>query len=115
TCFSQSPPPKTGAIPIFARRDYRYHLKIDKVLLGDDSTSEGFTARFQVYKFDSQTEWPNPGIRTISLKRADPPEGSGYPRYFTGNMLDEETGDEVGTVSMGWVSAKLRSAFIIVD
>jgi hypothetical protein len=115
------PDPDKG-IPVFPRRDYRYYLEVITILEGVPSP-EHFTARFKVHAFEQDTSWPNPGARTLSVAKAKPPAGQTYPIpdgstgpiYFAGNVIDEGSGQKVGTVTLGWVSPFLRSATVVID
>jgi len=115
-------PDPTQGIPIFPRRDYRYYLKVIKILEGVPA-ADNVTVRFQVYAFDRDSSWPNPGARTICTVRTMPPsshkypvpKGSTQPIYLTANVLDEDSGEIVGTLTMGWVSPNLRRATVVTD
>lgn len=101
-------------IPIFARSDYRYYLEVTQILEVSDHgpNQQGFTARFKVHQYDRNTNWPNPGTRTILMKRTD--KDSERPSFF-GKLMNEESGQVVGTIKMQWVSRYLRRGHILVD
>src|SRR6185295_7586948 len=67
---------------------------------------------------------PNPGTRSAALTRMDPPtDGAVYPAeptgkkpaYYAGNLIAEDSGQIVGTITMGWISNALRRATVEID
>jgi hypothetical protein len=120
--------PKLGdGIPIFPRTDYKYYLEVIKLLEASESSAEagamgagasklpndrGFTARFKVHEYDRKSRWPNPGTR-IALMKGDP--NSSHQPAFKGKVMDEDSGQVIGTLTMNHVSNFLRKAHILVD
>jgi hypothetical protein len=96
-------------IPIFARKFYRYYLQITKIL--EDVPKKNVSLSVSVYEFKQDTLWRNPGSRWVCLTKFTP---TGYKEYFEGNVLDQDSGQIVGTLTMCKVSERLRRATVVI-
>ncbi|MGE3109062.1 MAG: hypothetical protein AB7G11_11530 [Phycisphaerales bacterium] len=113
------PNPANG-IPIFPRGDYRYYLRVTRIL-EQYTTSNSFTLGFERWRFNGVVRpagtplWTNDGTFSASMEWKPAP--SGYPssgNYLEGDVKDS-SGNIVGQLTMGWVSAYLRKATIEID
>ncbi|HVK59385.1 MAG TPA: matrixin family metalloprotease [Candidatus Kapabacteria bacterium] len=120
-------PDLNDGIPIFPRTDYKYYLEVIKLLEATETSAKadamgasacklpndrGFTARFKVHEYDRKSRWPNPGTR-IALMKGD--NSSRRQPAFQGKVMDEDSGQVIGTLTMMHVSDYLRKAHILVD
>jgi hypothetical protein len=108
--------PNPGAgIPIFARKAYRYYVRVTKILQTITLTKH-FTLGFELHRFDQATQkWTNEGAFTALMGWKAAP--AGYPssaNYLSGDVKNS-SGSVVGTLTMGWVSSYLRRATIEID
>ena len=108
------PAPASG-IPILARNQYRYYLRVTEIL-ESITAADNFDLGFQMYRFNSATKtWTNEGDYTAQMFwRSAPP---GYPSsidYLEGDVTNA-TGTVVGRLTMGWVSESLRKATVEID
>ena len=110
------PNPSQG-IPVFARTDYRYYLKVTQVLepLG---FTKALTLGFQMWKFSGPSStpmWKNEGSFKAELSSLPAPPG--YPRdddYLSGPVKNAAN-TIVGHLSMGWISEYLRAITVEID
>jgi hypothetical protein len=100
---------KPENMPIFARKDYRYYLRATKII--ENVAEDTVSISISVYEFNHDTEWPNPGSRWVCLKRVSPPK---YRQFFEGQVLDQDSGQIVGRLTMCRVSRRLRSARVVI-
>jgi hypothetical protein len=98
-------------IPIFARNDYRYYLQITKILENVPLKGQVSIA-MSIYGFEQDVEWPNPGSRWVCLERVTP--RNHFREYFIGNVLDQGSGEIVGTLSACRISDVLRRATVAI-
>jgi hypothetical protein len=103
-------------IPIFPRKLYRYYLQVTKILehFPEDSIgiSDSISISISVYEFQKDTAWPNPGSRWVSLKRVN--ANNKYYEHFEGNVLNEDSGQIVGKLTMCKISNNLRRAKVVL-
>jgi hypothetical protein len=108
------PDPGSG-IPIFARENYRYYVRVTTIL-EDSTTADSFVLGFSLHRFEAATNgWVNEGAFTAETSWTTAP--SGYPSaddYVAGEVKDA-AGAVVGTMTAGWVSQYLRRALIEID
>lgn len=108
------PSPSAG-IPIFNRSAYRYYLQVTEIL-ESFTFSGGFTMRFERNSFNSDSnDWTNDGVYTVRMNFKAPP--AAYPSgavYLEGDVTDP-SGNDAGTLVMGWVSDYLRKATLEID
>jgi hypothetical protein len=115
-----SPDPTKG-IPILARNNYRYYLRITQVLEGI-TLGSSFTLGFEMWRFTKAGSawsaggtWSNEGAFTALMTWMTAP--SGYPS--TGNYLEGDVknaaGKITGRLKMGWISNYLRKATMEID
>ena len=109
------PSPSAG-IPIFARSDYRYYLRVTQIL-ERSTTSNSFTMNFERRSFNvSNNSWSNDGTYTALMTFKTAP--ANYPSgaiYVEGCSVTDPSGTDAGTISIGWVSKYLRKATLEVD
>jgi hypothetical protein len=111
--FFPAPNPSEG-IPILARAQYRYYLRVTQIVQRFAS-GNGFKLGFEMYRFTSPGTWTNEGAFTARMTWQAAP--SGYPSsndYLEGD-LQNSVGTVVGRLTMGWVSQYLRKATIEID
>jgi hypothetical protein len=122
-------------IPIFPRSHYRYYLEITKIIENsspnenvspdEDSSPNGngspkdqdrdqlsVSIAMSIHRFDKDVEWPNPGSRWVCLQKRQASEP--YRDYFVGNVLDQDSGEIVGTLSACRISDCLRRATVVI-
>jgi hypothetical protein len=108
------PNPAVG-IPIFSRKNYRYYVRVTKILEGSTIT-RGFTLGFELHRFDHSTKrWTKEGPFTAKMTWAAAPPG--YPAtsdYLIGDVT-RATGAVAGRITMGWISKYLRKATLEID
>lgn len=111
---SPEPNPAAG-IPIFPRAQYRYYLRVTKILEWY-TLANSFTLEFELHRFDHTTNaWTNTETCTARMTWTAAPQG--YPSssdYLTGEVKNS-SGAVVGGLTMGWVSQYLRRAVVEVD
>jgi hypothetical protein len=103
---------KEHEIPIFAREFYRYYLQVTKIM--ENVPDKSVSISISVYEFKKDTRWPNPGSRWVCLKKVTPPEDEKYKDYYEGNVLDEDSGQIAGKLTMCKISDCLRRATVVV-
>jgi hypothetical protein len=108
------PNPGDG-IPIFARANYSYYVRVTRILEGN-TTAKSFTLGFELHRFTAATNsFALEGAYTALMSWTTAP--SGYPAggdYLTGDVKNP-SGATVGSVTMGWVSDALRRAVVEID
>ena len=105
-------PEPTKQIPVFARADYRAYLQVKSVQENIPSKGQ-VTVRFDAHYFEPDARrWPQPGSRMIILTPSDP-TAKGIEQY-RGDVLDEDSGQKVGTLSLHRVSEHLRRARVLL-
>lgn len=108
------PTPGSG-IPILARNQYRYYLRVTEIL-ESITAADNFDLGFQMYRFNPATKtWTNEGDYTAQMFWTSAPPG--YPSsidYLEGDVTDA-AGKVVGRLTMGWVSESLRKATVEID
>jgi hypothetical protein len=107
------PNPAAG-IPIFARSQYRYYLRVTQVL-EYFTLSNKFTLGFQMYRFRTPNSWTNEGTFTAEMAWTTAPAGYPSPGDFLAGDVKNAAGSVVGRLTMGWVSSRLRRATIELD
>jgi hypothetical protein len=111
--FFPAPNPSEG-IPILARAQYRYYLRVTQIVQRFAS-GNGFKLGFEMYRFTAPGTWTNEGAFTARMTWQAAP--SGYPssdEYLEGD-LQNSVGTIVGRLTMGFVSQYLRKATIEID
>lgn len=114
--FVPNPDPSPSAgIPIFTRGNYRYYLRVTKIL-ENTTLVNSFTMRFERHLFDSSNNtWTNEGV--FSAKMIFKPTPSHYSSgatFLEGDLISP-SGTGVGKITMGWVSKYLRKATLEID
>jgi len=108
------PNPALG-IPIFARSRYRYYLRVTQILEWV-TTKSSFALGFEMHRYDSATNTFTREKR-VKATMAWTSAPAGYPSagdYLTGDVFDE-SGERIGSLTLGWVSSYLRKATIELD
>ena len=100
-----------SSIPIFSRALYRYYLEVTKILEGTPAAGE-LSIFMSIHEFNQDTEWSNPGSRWVCLQKF--PSCHPYKEYFSGNVLDQDSGEIVGTLSLCFISEYLRRATVVI-
>ncbi len=119
--FSSLPPNPANGIPILARKNYRYYLRVTKILQFF-TFSDRFTLGFEMHRytkalggFNTGGRWTNTGYFEAEMVWRNAPQG--YPTgadYLEGDVRDS-TGQIVGRLKMGWISKHLRKATVEID
>jgi len=109
TRWKKEPDEDGKSIPIFPRKLYRYYLQITKIL--ENVPEENISLSISVHEFKQDREWPNPGSRWVCLKKVPAAE---YKEHFEGNVLDQDSGQMVGKLTMCRVSKCLRRATVVI-
>ena len=108
------PNPSLG-IPIFARKNYRYYVRIKNILEGR-TLGGGFTLGFELHRFDHTTKaFTVEGPFTAKMIWTNAPPG--YPSagdYLIGDVKTA-SGAGIGRITMGWISKYLRRATLEID
>src|SRR5262249_37736191 len=99
------------SIPIFARERYSYYLEITKIIENVPLKGQVNIA-MAIYKFQQDVEWPNPGSRWVCLQQLTPRDP--FRKYFVGNVLDQDSGEIVGTLTACRISEVLRRATVAI-
>jgi len=98
-------------IPIFSRERYTYYLEITKII--ENVPLEGeVSIAMAIHRFQQDVEWPNPGSRWVCLQKLTPRKP--YKEYFVGNVLDQDSGETVGILSVCRISEVLRRATVAI-
>ena len=110
----KEPNPAAG-IPVFPIANYRYYVRVTQILEGSTPATQ-FTLGFELHRFDHTTKtWSFDGAFTARMSWTLAPIGYPSPaNYLRGNVRDS-SGAHVGTLTMGWVSKRLRRATIEID
>src|SRR5262249_19565871 len=87
--------------PIFSRERYSYYLEIKKIIENVPLKREVNIA-MAIYRFQQDVEWPNPGSRWVCLQELTPRKP--FKKYFVGNVLDQDSGEIVGTLTVCRIS-----------
>ncbi len=109
-------PDSADGIPIFPRDQYRYYLRVTKII-EREILENSFNLEFEMYRFDSSLKtWTNEGAyRADMFFWITPPVG--YPSnsvYLEGNVRNS-SGTVIGRLTMGWVCSYLRRAIVEID
>src|ERR1051325_1898133 len=108
------PNPAEG-IPIFARSNYSYYVRVTKILEGS-TTAKSFNLGIELHRFTAATNtFAIEASYSALMSWTTAP--SGYPSsgdYLTGDVKNA-SGATVGSLTMGWVSKSLRRAVIEID
>jgi hypothetical protein len=108
-----APLPSAG-IPILPRNQYRYYLRITKIL-ETFTFGTSFTLEFEMYRFTAPNAWANEGKFTAKMSWATAPAGFPSSADFLTGSVKNASGVAVGKLTMGWVSEFLRKATIEID
>ncbi len=108
------PNPALG-IPIFARKNYRYYMRVTQILEGSTFLNS-FVLGFELHRFNHTTKaWTVEGPYTARMVWSAPPPG--YPSF--GNYLHGEVkpaaGPAAGRLTIGWISKYVRKATLEID
>ena len=108
------PNPALG-IPIFARKNYRYYVRVTQILEGSTFLNS-FVLGFELHRFNHTTKvWTVEGPFTARMVWSAAPPG--YPS--SGNYLHGEVktaaGPAAGRLTIGWISKHLRKATLEID
>lgn len=108
------PPNPANGIPIFARKRYRYYLRITQ-LLEFFTTGTGFTLGFEMWRFTEPNNWTNEGAFTAQMTWTTAPAGYPSPGDYLEGDVKNSSGTVVGRLTMGWVSKYFRKATLEID
>jgi hypothetical protein len=108
-------PQPSGDIPIFARENYRYYVRIGEVLT-NSSSQDSIVLNVSLHRFQSSSNsWSFEGDYTWNASFSIAPSGFPSPSgYFVGELINS-SGTKVGLMSAGWVATYLRRAIIEID
>jgi hypothetical protein len=109
---SPRPDPAAG-IPVFARKQYRYYLRVTRILEGA-AEADHFPLAFERHRFDRKfTRFLPAGAFHARMEFATAP--AGFPSDFLRGDVRGADGDSIGSLTMGWVSPHLRRATVEID
>ena len=101
---SWRPSPSMG-IPVFPRRDYRYYLRVEQIVV---ASGDEFTITLGAYAFEKRSWWLRVATWEACVRRlSGPPDYPSPCDYFAGELLDVY-GSTMGSMQMGWVSQMFR-------
>lgn len=118
--LTQGPDPASG-IPVLARAQYRYYMRVVGLLEGA-AMGNGVALAFEMWRFDSgppmlggQGGWSHEGSYVAAMTWQPAPAGyPGADDYLEGDVRNAQ-GMPVGRLTMGWISPYLRSATVEID
>jgi hypothetical protein len=106
------PDPAAG-IPIFPLKQYRYYVRVTKILEGASEATR-FPLGFELHRFDQKFKnFAREGAYTARMEWTAAP--AGFPSDFLRGDVRDSEGAVIGSMSMGWVSRHLRRATIEID
>jgi hypothetical protein len=111
--LSHEPDPAAG-IPVFARNDYRYYVRVTDIAPGEGVGDVSLDVELERYG-GAAGKWSREGGFTADLTRAQAPPG--YPSagdFLRGDVLDASR-RRAGGVTIGWIADRLRRAVIEVE
>ncbi|KAJ9665239.1 hypothetical protein H2201_004713 [Coniosporium apollinis] len=109
-------PDPVNGIRILSRSNYRYYLRITRILEG--STSEdSFGLGLQMWLFNAtDNSWINQGDYSATMIWTPAPQNYlSSSDYLEGDVQADGTGVVVGRLNMGWISPHFRKATIEID
>jgi hypothetical protein len=110
----KEPNPAKG-IPIFRIPDYRYYVRVTKILEGAAAATQ-FTLGFELHRFDHASRtWSLQGAYAAKMSWAVAPPGYPSPKDYLTGQVRNSSGVVVGRLTLGWVSKYLRKATIEID
>jgi hypothetical protein len=114
-----NPPDPAKGIPIQARNQYRYYLRVTKIL-EFVTFGNSFELGLQMWKYtaapNNSATWTNDGDYTARMAWTSPPANTGYPSasdYLEGDLT--KAGIVVGRLKMGWISESYRKITLEID
>jgi hypothetical protein len=114
-------PNPAGGIPVLARGQYRYYLRVTQ-LLDWVAIGNSFTLGFEMWRFakaagpwSSGGGWTNEGAFTAEMVWQAAPAGYPSARDYLAGDVANSSGAVVGRLTMGWVSSYLRKATVEID
>lgn len=103
-----------STIPSYPRHAYRYHLRVTSLPWLTFGSS--LTISFERHLFSHSTgAWTNQGTFTATMSWTTAPTGSPDPNQYLSGTVKDAAGVAVGTMTMGWVSTRLRKATVEID
>ena len=108
-----APNPAAG-IPILARSQYRYYVRVTQVLEYFTFGNQ-FTLGFQLYRHTAPNNWTFAGNFTAQMVWTPAPSGYPAPGDYLAGEVKNASGTVVGRLTMGWVSSYLRKATVEID
>jgi hypothetical protein len=108
------PNPALG-IPIFARKNYRYYMRVTQILEGSTFLNR-FTLGFELHRFNHTTKaWTVEGPYTARMVWSAAPPGYPSPGNYLHGEVKTASGAAVGRLTIGWISKYLRKATLEID
>jgi hypothetical protein len=107
-----SEPNPAAGIPIFARSNYRYYVRVTSI--APRAAGTHFELGFELHRFDQATKsWSLEGGYTADMHWTAAP--SGFPGDYLKGDVRSSSGSMVGHLTMGWVSQYLRRVVVEID
>ncbi|BAR98585.1 hypothetical protein BV133_992 [Blastochloris viridis] len=103
-----APMPAAG-IPVFARVQYRYYLKVTEFA---DAGRDGFTLGFETWRLKPMNLWARQEVLSARMMRAPNPA---LPADGFAGAVSTAAGAPAGTLTMAWVAPQLRRASIAIN
>jgi hypothetical protein len=108
------PNPAKG-IPILSRSNYRYYVRVTKIL-EYWSLFSGFELGFELHRYDPANHgWTLEGTYSAYMKWTTAPAGYPSPTDYLEGTVKNSRGTEIGTLTLGWVSKYYRKATVEID
>ena len=107
------PNPAQG-IPIQARAQYRYYLRVTSIGAGGSNGSSLIS--YEKWKYEvSDESWANEGVFSATLVWSSAPAGYPSSSNYAEGDVKTSNGAIVGRLTIGWISASYRKASIEID
>ena len=109
------PPNPAAGIPVFARGQYRYYLRVTTIL-EHFTFGNSFSLGFERHRFNAGTNtWTNEGAFTAQMSWLAAPAGFPSSGDYLAGDVKNSGGVVVGRLTMGWVSPYLRKVTVEID
>jgi hypothetical protein len=104
-------------IPVFARAKYRFYVRGTSASLSQDGAGSNLIIRLEFHRFRTDTQLFVPDLKmTMKLVRTTAPTDFPSPGdYYSGQLLETESGADSGGVALGWLTESLRVAVVEID
>ena len=113
--FAPKEPNPALGIPVFARRNYRYYMRVTQILEGS-TFARSFVLGFQLHRFDHLSKtWSTEGPFTARMTWSAAPPGYPASGDYLHGQVRTAAGGLAGRLTFGWISKYLRKATLEID